>query len=222
MNIIGAFLFGCAKSEPTSSPSQIDESPFTGIPCAAPCWQGLAIGESNENDVISTLSTLTFINQNSIQIFRGGTMPSIDPTVYAQGVEINASCIYPEKQCLTLRVVGDVLTEIVLVLNYEISVDKAIGYLGDPDYIGYGMLGAERIICEVYLVWSEKQLILASEKFEGFKETENNCGVVRDTGKITSSLIISEARYMSAKGIDFMLSRGYNQTFEFSGTLSEK
>lgn len=221
MSIIGRYLFGCSAPTPTPLPDQMDKSPFTGIPCAAPCWQGLVIGESNENDVMSTLSMLTFINQNTIQIFRGGTMPGIDPSVYAQGVEINANCIYPEKQCLMVRVVDNILTEIVVAMNYEINVSEALGYLGNPDYIGYQNLGAEKIICEVDMVWSSGQLVLASEKFQGNDAIEN-CSAVRDTGKTTSSLMISEVRFMSIRAIEVLLSSPAGEFFEFSGTIPEK
>ncbi len=69
MGIIGILLFGCMTSRPTAiptpaftpSPDQMDKSPFTGVPCAAPCWQGLEVGKSSESEVTSVLSTLTFI-----------------------------------------------------------------------------------------------------------------------------------------------------------------
>jgi hypothetical protein len=220
--IFAAFLFGCAKPSASPSSDQMDNSPFTGIPCVAPCWQGLLIGKSSETDVMSTLPTLTYINPDSIQLFRMGSAPGLNPKDYEYEAEIVANCKSPEKQCLALRTKNYILTEIELIFNYEMTVDEAMGYLGNPDFIGYGNLGAERIICEVYLVWSDKQLVLASEKFEGSKAFENNCGVVGDTGKVESNLIISEARYMSVKGIEFMLSRGYNFTLEFSGTIPEK
>src|SRR5688572_571907 len=146
ISIIGAFLLGCSSLESTPSPEQMDSSPFTGIPCA---WQGLVIGESSESEVMSTLPTLTFINQDTIQLFRG-SRPTIDYSAFAPGVEITADCVHPSKQCLSLTVVDDILTGVVVVLNYEIRPDEATEYLGSPDFIGYQNLGAERIICEVY------------------------------------------------------------------------
>jgi len=220
--IAGTFLFGCSKFGSTPSPDFTDKSPFTGVPCAAPCWQGLIVGKSIENDVEKTVPTLTFIDQSSVYYHRMPTMSTLDPEVFGEGVEITANCADSAKQCLTIQVVENILTEISLELNYHIKVDEAIDYLGNPDLIGYGTLGAERIICEVYLIWSDKQLVLASEEFEGFKATEDNCGVVRDTGKVASSLLISEARYLSVEGIDFMISRSYNQTFEFTGMTVDK
>jgi hypothetical protein len=219
---LGAILFGCTQAEDTPSPDQMDKSPFTGIPCAAPCWQGLTIAESGKRDVMAALPNLTFIDQDTIDVYQVLSMPGIDPTVWAPGTEITANCVRPEKQCVRLRVVDGVLSEINVWLNYEIRADEAIVYLGEPDYVGYGELGAERVICEVYFVWRNEQLVLASQQFEGPRAVEKNCGVVRETGKVESSLVISEARYMSQKGIEFMLSRAYNISFDFSGTIPEK
>ena len=195
MSIIGMFL-GCSSLESTSSPDQIDKSPFTGDPCAAPCWYGLVIGESSESEVMSTLPTLTFINQDTIRMHRM-SMSGIDFSTYAPGVEIIATCVSTNKPCLTLDVVDETLTEIEVVFNYEIRLNEAIGYLGNPDYVGYRNLGGEQILCEVDIVWSSKQLVLSSKVFEGHGEVENSCGVVRDIGKTISSLILSKAWYRS-------------------------
>ena len=130
MMIIGAFLFGCVEQTATPSPDQIDMSPFTGIPCAAPCWHSLMIGKSSESDIISTIPTLSFIDQNSVYYHRMPSMSTLAPDVFGEGVEITANCVNSEKQCLTIQAVENILTEISIVLNYQIKVDEAIGYLG--------------------------------------------------------------------------------------------
>jgi hypothetical protein len=222
MIMIGVFLIGCSNSNPTPSPDQMDKSPFTGIPCASPCWHGLVIGKSSESDVMSTLPTLTFIDQGTIYVHQILSMPSLEPSIWTQGDEITASCIFPKKKCLTIRVVDNTLTEVVAVMNYNIRLDEAIKYLGNPDYVGYDRAGGEQMACTVYSIWRENQFVLASEKFEGSNAVEKNCYVVRDTGKISSSLLISEARYMSIKAIEILLSSPASEFFEFSGTLPEK
>lgn len=222
MVMVGAFLFGCAEPTTTPSPNQIDKSPFTGIPCAAPCWHGLMIGQSNESDVMSTLPTLTFINQNTINVHYIQSLPSLDPSIWEPGVEVTASCINATKQCLTIRVVDNLLTEVVTVMNYDIRVDETIKYLGDPDYVGFDRAGGEQIACQVYLIWKEKQLVLVSQIFEGANAVEKNCYVIRDTGKVSSGLLISEARYLSIRTIEILLSSSAGEFFEFSGTMSEK
>ena len=228
---LGIFLYGCFNSATPSAPipfdtpsvEQMDKSPFAGIPCAAPCWYNLEVGKSSENDVIALLPTLTFIEQDSIQMFRT-SMPNYDFTASAPGVNIVASCVHSNEECLDLRVVDDVLTKIVVELNYEIKVDEAIGYLGNPNYIGYDNIGSERVICEVYLVWSDTRLVLAStfEGIEGSDAVEKNCHVVRDTGKVPSNLLILEARYLSNAELIAKLKTGTGKFFEYSGVFTEK
>lgn len=218
LSTVGVLLFACGN--PTLAPDQMDRSTFTGIPCAAPCWYGLVVGRSSEHDVMSTLSTLTFIDQDTVEVFRG-TRPTLNYEAFAPGAEIAARCTQPKQQCLTLTVANDILTNITVILNYEMRVDEAIRYLGDPDYIGYQDLGAERIICEAYMVWVGKQLVLATAKFEG-RQVETNCDAIRDTERIRSDLLVAEARYMSSTAIESLLSTDPNKFFDFSGTTPEK
>src|SRR5215208_1965866 len=215
MIIVGVFLLGGAggtaipKSTSTFTPSleQTDKSPFTGIPCAAPCWQGLEVGKSNENDVTAILPTLTFINQKSVQIFRKASMPDYYNKPYGPGIKIVANCINSEKECLKLTTANDILQKIIVRMNYDMRPDEAIRYLGNPDYIGTGYLGTESIICEVYLVWSRNRLVLAS-RFEDSVGAEQYCNVVRSEGKVPASLPILEARYLSDAELDTYLSSG--------------
>ena len=211
-------LFGCADIASTPSSEQKDESPFTGIPCEAPCWQELTVGVSSYKDVLKKLPNLTFIRQDTIQIYRDIIMSGPNPSISGIGVIFVADCKYPQMQCLKVSVVDDILTEIEISLNYEMQVSETIEYLGAPDSVGYSMLGAEDIICEVLLVWDEKQLILASQEFTGGKTTEKYCGMVRDTGMTTSSLAIAKVRYLSPLGIEYILSSGYSEFFQFTGT----
>jgi hypothetical protein len=213
-------LLGCSKSTPTHAPELVDKNPFTGIPCEAPCWHDLTVGESNESDVMSKLPTLTFIDQNAIDTHKL-SLPSLDPFVYAQGTEITADCKYSAKHCVRLRIVDNVLTEIVVTIDYEITLQEAIEYLGDPHYIGYQDLGAEEIICEINLVWFDKQLILASEQFRG-NDALSNCKMVQDTHKTTPQLKVFEARYVSVLAMNSVLTNATGQFYEFKGTVPEK
>jgi hypothetical protein len=230
MSVIGVFLIGCISSTTTPIPTpiftplpdQMDKSAFTGIPCAAPCWHGLEVGKSSENDVTSTLSTLTFINYKTIQTFQV-SMPNYDYSASAPGVLIEASCANSEKKCLTLAVIDNILTKIEVGLNYEIRADEAIGYLGNPDYAAVAPVGGEIFICDVYLIWRSSRLVLAST----FRADNNPDGVnkychaVRDTGKVPSSLLISEVRYLSEVELDALLS-GTGKFFKFSGTIPDR
>jgi hypothetical protein len=221
--VLGVLFVACNKISPSSeqvTPSdQEDRSPFTGNPCSAPCWQNLMIGRSTERDVMATLLALKYIDQDTIRIHRM-SMPGLNPRIYGPGAEITADCIVPREQCLTIDIVEDRLTGIEIIINYEMRVDQSINYLGDPDYINYQMMGAEDVTCEVQLIWKSKQLILASETFKG-SLIEKNCGLVRDTGKISSNMIISEVRYLSPEAINFYLVSG-STSMKYSGTIPDK
>jgi hypothetical protein len=218
MIIMGAFLAGCSQFN--VSFDQMDISPFTGIPCAAPCWQGLVIGKSTESEVMSTLQTLTFINQKTVYIHRM-SMPGLDQKNFGPGAEVTANCIHPSEQCLTISVEDGILTGVEVALNYKIRLDEAIEYLGDPDYINYQMLGAENVSCEIQLVWKNRQFVLASVPFTG-DMTEKYCDDVKNNGKTVSSLIISKARYVSMGEIDLLLSPDNSDLFRYTGTIPGK
>jgi len=198
----------------------MDKSPFTGIPCVAPCWQELKVGESSESEVIAVLSTLSFLKQDTIFVDPVPSLPSLEPGIWAAGVRITASCKY-QPQCLTLVIVDDILTEIIIHPNYEINAEEAIGYLGDPDYIGYLYLGAEEVWCDVYLVWVDKKLVLSSS-FKGIREVENSCRKVHDTKRIPSSFIITKINYTTIAAIENLLDPdGTSVFFEYTGLANE-
>ncbi len=216
--IIVAFLAGCSQF--TVSFDQMDISPFTGIPCAAPCWQGLVIGKSTESEVMSTLQTLTFINQKTISVHRM-SMPDLDQKNFGLGAEITANCIRPGERCLTISVESGVLTGVEVALNYKIRLDEGIKYLGDPDYIFYQWLGAENVSCEIQLIWISRQFVLAAVPFTG-DMVEKYCGVSQENGKTVSSLIISKARYVSMAEIDSLVSPDNSEAFKYLGTIPGK
>ncbi len=139
---------------------------------------------------------------------------------YNYAAQIVANCINPKEQCLALRTVDYTLTEIEMVLNYEITVEGAIGYLGDPDYIGYRNLGvAHDVLCELDIIWVSKQLVLASKIFESY-EAVKRCGAVRETGKLESDLLISKATYKTHEAIENLLVGGSGtEFFDFTQTL---
>jgi hypothetical protein len=211
-------LIGCKYHTP--SDNEVDKSPFTGIPCQAPCWQGLIVNESSESDVKSVLSTLTFIKQDSI-IFHEMLLPSAANNTYTLGVEIYADCVYTKDECLRLRVVNDTLLEINITLNYEITLSEAILYLNNPDFIGYEDAGTEQISCQILILWENNQIILKSKRFYGLNEYEDNCERINKTNTI-SNILISEVSYQTVNDIEFLLSSDVYQFKTFSEILVEE
>lgn len=227
--ILGSFLVGCIKYTPTPmptptltpSPEQIDKSLFTGTPCAAPCWHRLEVGKSTEKEAIAVLPSLTFIDQKSVQIARRPSMPDFYVKLYGPGVEIFANCANSDRNCLYLTTANDILQKIIVGLNYEIRPDEAIEYLGNPDYVGYATVSSEKVLCEVYLVWKNSRLVLATS-FPDSEGAEKYCDVVRDEGKVPASLQILQARFLSGVELDSLLSTGFSTFFEFTGTIPDK
>lgn len=208
-------LTGCGESTPpppTAPPSseQIDRSLFTGIPCAAPCWHGLEVGRSIESEVISTLQKLNYIDKETIQVTRGSSE-----------VEISARCANPVKECLKFNITNDVLTKIVIGINYEIRVDEAIEHLGEPHYLGVSAADGEILACEVYMIWRNSGLVLAATVAANSEGVEKYCDVVSSTGKVPSGLLIAEARLISGVELLTVLT-GNGQLFGFSGTLPDQ
>lgn len=209
--LIIILFIGCSRE--SLIPDQMDKSPFTGIPCAAPCWYGLTIGESNESNLTSILPTLTFINQDSIRRFPKSYVDSKE-------LEIHADCLKPIKHCYTFYFIENILSEIDIVLNYKIEISEAVDFLGAPDYIGYRITSHDKVICIVNAIWSDKQLVLASKPFIKDEE-ELYCGSIRDFGKPISNMLISGVSYMTHENIDRLMANP-EWFFRYSGMIQEQ
>jgi hypothetical protein len=210
--ICAVILTGCTQATPLPTAAigdPFDRSLFTGNPCAAPCWHGLAVGRSTEKEVVSTLQKLNYINQDTIQISQS-----------ASGTEITASCISTVKECLKFNVSNDLLTKIVVGLTYEMRVDEAIEHLGQPHYLGVSSAKGEIVACEVYMIWRNSGLVLASTFATDSEDAGKYCDVVRSAGKVPSSLLIAEARLISGVELITILTSD-SQIFSFSGTLDQ-
>jgi hypothetical protein len=203
-------LMGCVQATPPPTiDDQIDKSLFTGVPCMVPCWHGLEVGKSTESEVISTVQKLNYIDLETMQINR-----------ISGGTEIIANCISPVKECLKFDVVNDVLMKMVVGLNYEIRVDEAIELLGDPHYLGVSAVNGEIVACEVYMIWRNSGLVLTSMVATSSEEIEKHCEGIRNTGKIPSSLLITEARLISGMELLTLLTSD-GKFFDFSVTQSQ-
>lgn len=209
--LIIILVIGCSRESPT--PDQMDKSPFTGIPCAAPCWYGLTIGESNESNLTSTLSTLTFINQSTIQRFQKSYVESNE-------LEIKADCIMPRQHCFTFYFIENILSEIDMTLNYEIKLYEAVEFLGNPDYIVYRVSEPEHLICEIFAIWKSNQLVLSSQRYSG-DDVKKVCGNLRDNGKPYSNMLISDVYFLQDEKIELIMVNP-EWVFKYSGMIQDQ
>jgi hypothetical protein len=164
-----------------------------------------------------------FIDQKTIQMNRRSSVPDYFIEEYGPGVEIIGNCVNVNKACLEITVSNELLQQIIVRLNYEIMADEVIRDLGIPDYVAVAPVGGEIFICDVYLIWSSSRLVLVStfradDDLDGVRKY---CHVVRDTGKVPTSLLISEVRYLSKAELDALIT-GTGKFFEFTGTIPDK
>ncbi len=189
--LIASILVGCNRS--SLSPTLMDESPFTGNPCAAPCWYGLYIAKSDEMEVLSILKSLKFIDQNSLKI-ESTSIPDFNSTNLVPGKRITANCANSETPCLILNIASGKLRDIRSILNYKITVDEVIKSIGNPDKVGYTTCCTESMACGIQLFWIQKQLVLSSRTFSGRK----GCDYSRktySTGLVDANLEIAQLEF---------------------------
>lgn len=225
--IIFFFLtYGCAYSlepsvEPTV-PSNFRETSFlTGIPCPAPCWRELQIGISSYNQTMKMISSLEYINQQKSRV-ADMLVPDINSENWVPGKVITAICMYGNnhnKPCLEIVIANDKLKDIDITLNYELKLNDVVGYLGNPDYVGYKNVSTDQVLCKVELIWVSKQLILYSISFSG-SDAENYCYPVQGTGIPDANLIISNVNFRPDEEINMTIKN--DQLAQYVGMKLEK
>ena len=201
--IAGIMLSGCLGGKGKLALELMDKSPFTGNPCAAPCWFGLEIAKSNESEVISALKSLSFIDEGSLKI-RSLTMPGFDLKIWVSGKWITADCIRPKKHCLDVDIADGKLRDIKNILNYTITFDEIVKDIGNPDKVVRTDYSAEVIACYIRLVWTQKQLVLVSKRFPGTKGCNYSQAAV-STGLVDANLEIAEVDFLPNEEINQMV-----------------
>jgi hypothetical protein len=207
--LLFVFLFmsgcsACSSSEyqirPTVLPNFNETVFLTNVPCSAPCWQGLKIGVSSENEVMVTIPSLGFIDQKTIREI-SQTIPDLNPENWVQGKEIIATCINRWEPCLRLGIANGKLRDINLKLDYGLTLDRAIKHFGIPDYVGYIHIGGDVIDCRVELIWLNEQILLHSKIFSTSKNVNDECVVAEKNGAPSTGLIIEEVFYLPLQDI---------------------
>lgn len=214
-------LTGCSAPTPVPTPTLlplVDRSPFAGNECSAPCWHGLVIGESTEAEVRSRLTTLTTIDQGTIQYLPRNSISGLAPDSMSGGLEIQAILIQPRLASLTLSLPRNVLARIEVLLFYPFSAGDAAAELGPPDYIGYQQMGVEVRTCKIVLMWQTKQLVLDSApEALGNSRPQSNCDTLRASGKIPSDIMIQDVIYTTMPWMEQLRKDDGSEYYRFSG-----
>ncbi len=135
-------------------PEYTDRSFLTGDPCTPPCWYGLKLDVSTEDEVMSVLETLPFVDPTSIEIFHPGFHDALTEE-YFTATRIYVSNI--GNGSIDVTIAGSVLKLIHSGLNYEITIGEIVNQIGPPDVV-YTIPGGESDYCSVDIIWLDKQL----------------------------------------------------------------
>lgn len=140
----------------------VDRSFITQEPCAAPCWYGLELEKSSEEDVYTVLENLPFVNYNSIKEW--GTVWGDDENAK----EIFYDCQHPrKKRCGGFILSNDRLKQLWVSVNYNLSFFDVVQILGPPNHISYVPRSGEIAGCTLALYWPKKSIYIRSHQREG-------------------------------------------------------
>ena len=225
-----ALLTGCSSLLPeTAEPlptAIIDKSPFTGVPCSAPCWHGLVIGKSSDKrGKVDTIGTTLFRSKVLFSTYHRGDVTGlrIGNKTYPGISDLCGLCTPLSTMLRNYRRRKYPRSNRHHVKLPNLSGRGHCGF-GASRLCWVSALWARRhITCQVELVWYSKQLVLNSAPVTWETSNPNDeCIIVRDTHKTTSDLIISGVSYMSTAWLDGTLANGGSQFFKFSGTIPGK
>lgn len=215
--ILALALVGCEA--PLDLPTARSDFNQTYIlsdqPCSPPCWQGLTIGSSTGDEVLSTLSGLEFVDTSRL-VVKQASVPDFDPNAdWVEGKSIVVDC-KSRPRCLYALVANDRLREILIKPDDGLMLANVIESFGNPDYLYPFFITGPSFDCMIEMIWVDKQLSLFSAKV-GHKEDDiSNCLGVRKDGILPKDLMIVDIHYLPIEEIHDRLN--FQEYAEFQGT----
>ena len=145
---------------PTLSPELMDHSWLTGIPCSPPCWYGLEIGKTTPEEAQEKINQLSFIEANVTK------WDNISVPLYCKGQNYY--------YCAELRFDDNILSEIGIFPNYEITLKEVVDAIGPPDFLSYSPISPEgfRRDCVIHIYWLERKMDVFYADTRSDKECE--------------------------------------------------
>lgn len=184
------------RPTPTNEPplGLTDRSVLTGKPCAAPCWQGLILGQSSKAEALDVARSLPFIDpthfpeQSHTYVEGSALFPSRQPAIFVQ-----LPCQRPAgSNCGGLQFVNEVLMAVHLKPNYQLSLGAVVQSLGDPDYVQIVPITHHATLsnqpCTVALIWKQRGVRATAGE-------EVRCEQVRGGKKIDANLTATDISY---------------------------
>lgn len=179
-------------------PDLYDQSWFTGIPCAAPCWYGLKPSETSRENAMTVVGKLPFVDSSAMR-------------ASSTNVSFLFKIQYDDHQPrVVMTFEDDILERIYITPNYPITIDQVVEKLGNPD--GFSAYPTDPGGTGYYLavIWKKKQLVLEYTEDSGnisfWSKSPGLYEKIRsNNGKIPKHLIIQDVLFTTPYYIDRMM-----------------
>ncbi|MGB9300316.1 MAG: hypothetical protein WCD51_06950 [Anaerolineae bacterium] len=129
-----AACVGCGEPPP------VDMSLLTGEPCEPPCWQGLTPGVSTEHEVLEYAASSYRLADSYRDTSAGRTV-----------IQWQTHCAVTQRVDNFLLIRDDVLTVIMVCLDYEFTLEQLLETYGPPEKFRANWKGGSSIDAEVIL-----------------------------------------------------------------------
>ncbi|HUS69347.1 MAG TPA: hypothetical protein VM075_01050 [Anaerolineae bacterium] len=142
--LIAGMSSGCGEAPP------VDISLLTGEPCAPPCWQELAPGESTEDEVAGFIRTSRYVDPRTVyrgDMSRGGKVVGVgiqwrSTAADSRGVDSNI-----------FDIEGGLLQSITIYPDCDVSLQDLLQKYGGPDKFTAHVEGVEHPYVAVTLYY---------------------------------------------------------------------
>lgn len=186
-----------SPAEPTVPPEFTDMSVLTDVPCASPCWYGLELGVSTKAEALATIEGLPFLDVAELyELAQTYTYIEGLTKQTAVGTWVFVSCKQPDgrARCAGIQFVQDIVVEIAVFPNFDISLGQLVTHVGDPDYLQILTIFSEGPFgpvppCDIALVWKQRGI-------RAFSRSAGDCAELRMARQVAQTLLASEIYYM--------------------------
>jgi len=161
--VLSIIVCGCGNNNqaisstitPTIPTEYIDRSFLTNELCKAPCWFDLEVNKSNRDDVMSVITSLSFLNSDNTIETRISYFDEIREENFPATL-LNVECMAQENtSCATFIFVDNLLKTIMLSPNYSISFLDAVETLGEPSFVRIWPDINNTDDCDIALQWTD-------------------------------------------------------------------
>jgi hypothetical protein len=166
----------------------LDKSFLTGDPCSPPCWHGIIVNESTNEDVYQILPELPFVDPETIREWNRSWHND------DESIEIHYKCMtIGNDSCGGITLSEGLVKRIRFSVGDYATLDAVINRFGSPTFIEYGMWGAEMPGCLIDLEWTDLGI---SASYLNKKESKLCDGLQEGRG-LPSNLSITSIAYFS-------------------------